>query len=71
MPLQESHMAVSRYPCRVCGQLTEGVDTYVVCSGCLLRVEMRSRERVGDGVQHLPRIAGETEARLRKRLDDW
>jgi hypothetical protein len=71
MPLQESQMAVSRYPCRVCGQPTEGMDTYVVCSGCLLRVEMRSKERDGDGVDHLSPITGETEARLRKLLDDW
>jgi len=64
-------MAVSRYPCRVCGLPTDGVDTYVVCSDCLLGFERRSRERVGDGVDHLPSITGEVEARLRKLLDDW
>jgi hypothetical protein len=64
-------MTALRYPCRVCGRPTEGVDAYVVCSDCVLDFEMRARERVGDGVQHLPRIAGETEARLRKLLDDW
>jgi hypothetical protein len=64
-------MAVSRYPCRVCGLLTEGVDTYVICSACLLGFETRSRERSGDGVGHLPSITGEVEARLRRLLDDW
>jgi hypothetical protein len=64
-------MAVSRYPCRVCGLSIEGVDTYVVCSDCLLVLEMRSRERDGDGVEHMPPIAGEVEARLRRLLDDW
>ena len=71
MPLQEPLMAVSRYPCRVCAQFTEGVDTYVVCSGCLTRFEMRFRERVGDGVDHLPPVTGDVEARLRRLLDDW
>ena len=64
-------MAVSRYPCWVCGLPTEGVDRYVVCSDCVLVFERRSRERVGDGAGHLPLIAGEVEARLRKLLDDW
>jgi hypothetical protein len=64
-------MAVSRYPCRVCGLPTDGVDTYVVCSDCLLRYERRFREQDGDGVGHLPSIDGEVEVRLRKLLDDW
>ena len=64
-------MALSRYPCRVCGLPTHGVDTYVVCSDCLLRFERRSRERAGDGVSHLPSIDGDVESRLRKLLDDW
>jgi len=64
-------MAASPYPCLVCGLPTQGVDTYVVCSDCVLRLEMRSRERDGDGVEHLPLIAGDVEARLRKLLDDW
>jgi hypothetical protein len=54
----------------VCGQATEGIDAYVVCSACLLGFEMRSRERAGDGVDHLPMIVGDVEARLRKLLDD-
>ena len=64
-------MAASPYPCRVCGLPTMGVDTYVVCADCVLRFERRSRERDGDGVEHLPSIAGDVEARLRKLLDDW
>jgi len=61
----------SRFPCRSCGLSTEGVDTYVVCSDCILALELRFRESIGDGVQHLPQITGETEARLRRLLDDW
>jgi hypothetical protein len=64
-------MTASRFPCRACGLATEGVDTYVICSDCTLGFEMRFRETIGDGVQHLPPIAGETEARIRKMLDDW
>jgi hypothetical protein len=64
-------MAASRFPCRVCGRATDGVDTYAVCLECLLGFEMRSRERVGDGVDHLPPIAGDVEAELRRLLDDW
>jgi len=55
----------------MCGLPTLGADTYVVCSDCLLVFEMRSRERAGDGVDHLPLFDGEVEARLRKLLDDW
>jgi len=62
-------LARSRFPCRVCGQPTDGVDTYVVCWDCLARFEMRARERDGDGVRHLPPIKGDVEARLRKLLD--
>jgi hypothetical protein len=64
-------MPASRYPCRACGLLTEGVDTYVICSACTLDFEMRYREAVRDGVQHLPPITGDIEARLRRLLDDW
>ena len=64
-------MTASRFPCRACGFSTESVDIYVVCSDCLLRLEMRSRERDGDGVQHLPPITGETKARIKRLLDDW
>ena len=63
-------MAVSCYPCRVCGLPSTGVDTDVVSSECLLGSERRSSERVGDGVDHLPLIAGEVEARLGRLVDD-
>ena len=64
-------MAATHFPCRVCGQPTQGADDYVVCSDCVMGYEMRSRERDGDGVNHLPPITGETEAGLRRLLDDW
>lgn len=64
-------MTASRFPCRACGLSTESVDMYVICADCLLAIEMRSRERDGDGVEHLPPITGETEVRLRRLLDDW
>jgi hypothetical protein len=64
-------MPASRFPCRACGLSTEGFDTYVICSDCTLAFERRFRETVHDGVQHLPQISGETEARLRRLLDDW
>jgi len=64
-------MSGSHFPCRVCGQPTIGIDTYVVCEGCSSDFEMRSRERIGDGIQHLPPITGEIEERLKKLLDDW
>jgi hypothetical protein len=74
-------MAASRFPCRVCGQSTEGVDVYVVCSDCVAEYEQHAAERAGDdgrpstlpsaGPAHVPLTAGEVEARLRKLLDDW
>jgi hypothetical protein len=64
-------MTASRFPCRACGLPTEGLDTYVICADCALDFERRFRETVGDGFRHLPEIAGATEARLRRLLDDW
>jgi hypothetical protein len=74
-------MTASRFPCRVCGQSTEGVDVYVVCSDCVAEYDRRAVEGPGDDVRsaylpptgpvHLPLTAGEVEARLRKMLDDW
>ena len=63
-------MAASCYPCRMCRLPSTGVDTSVVPSECLLEVERRSSERVGDGVDHLPWLAGEVEARLGRLMDD-
>ena len=74
-------MATSYFPCRVCGQSTEGVDAYVVCAACAAEYERRAGERLGEAglspqapssaPAHLPLTAGEVEARLRKLLDDW
>ena len=74
-------MTASRFPCRVCGQSTEGVDVYVVCSDCVAEYEQHAVDRLTeDGQsQYLPStcstqaspMAGELEARLRKLLDDW
>jgi hypothetical protein len=74
-------MATSYFPCRVCGQLTVGVDVYVVCAACAAEYEQRAGQRLGEeglspqfpltGQMHLPLTASEVEARLRKLLDDW
>ena len=74
-------MTRSRFPCRVCGQSTDGVDVYVVCSDCVTEYEQRARDRLGDDGRspclppscstQVPLTAGEVEARLRKLLDDW
>ena len=61
----------SHFPCRACGLLTESVDTYVMCSDCALNFERRFREFRHDGAEHLAPITGETEAHLRRPLDDW
>jgi hypothetical protein len=62
-------MATPRFPCRVCGRPTAGIDAYVACADCLLEYERLARERDGDGVTHLPEIAGEVEERLRQLID--
>ena len=74
-------MTPSRFPCRLCGQSTDGVDAYVVCSDCVAEYEQHAAERQGeDGRSRflsptdpttLSLTAGEMEARLRKLLDDW
>jgi hypothetical protein len=61
----------SHFPARVCGRPAAGVDAYVICTNCLLRFERRSRERDGDGIRHLPEIAGETAERLRRLIGEW
>jgi len=63
-------MSGSHFPCRICGHLTVGVDTYVICMGCSRDFEMRSREQGDERGEYLPPIVGEVEARLRKLLDD-
>jgi len=69
-------MAVSRYPCRSCGQPTEGEDAYVVCTGCLEEIEAEARHEeirhaADDEYVPEPLAPHEIEARLRKLLDDW
>ena len=69
-------MAVSRFPCRSCGQLTEAEDAYVVCAGCLEEFEAaaqhdRARRAEVDDFIATPLAPHEVEARLRKLLDDW
>ena len=68
-------MAVSRYPCSSCGQLTEGEDSYVLCCRCLNELEAAARadraRRPDEDVVAAPLAPHEVEARLRKLLDDW
>ena len=74
-------MTPSRFPCRLCGQSTDGVDAYVVCADCAAEYERYAGGRPGDdgrwsyppptGPAGLPLSAGEVEASLRKLLDDW
>jgi hypothetical protein len=63
-------MSVRRYPCRWCGDLTEGSDEYVLCSHCFREVEARGivMVRPWDAAAHSP-ITPDIEARLRKLLD--
>jgi len=63
-------MSVRRFPCRVCGSLTSGADSYVVCADCLGEVELRFSEGVNsnDEFAHAP-IPPEVEAKLRKLLN--
>ena len=73
-------MTASRFPCRICGQATDGPDSYVVCPDCIAELDLLS------GIQHADeeyaRLAGhdlvhvtpsqdEIDARIRKLLDDW
>lgn len=74
-------MYVSRFPCRACGQSTEGEDTYVVCSRCLAELEPPSGQYAQEqetwhrsppgGAMHVPLAPDEVEARVKKLLDGW
>jgi hypothetical protein len=64
------------FPCRVCGQPTDGLDTYVVCADCVHDFESGHRTgmvlknvRPYDALAHAP-LTPEDEARVR-RLLDW
>jgi hypothetical protein len=69
-------MPARRFPCRVCGASTDGVDTYVVCADCLRDFDTGRRTgvvlrnvRPYDALAHA-RMTPEDEARVR-RLLDW
>jgi hypothetical protein len=47
------------------------VDTYVICSDCAREYEEGFEDLGRDGAEHLAPITGETEACLRRLLDDW
>ena len=72
-------MHSSRYPCRVCGQATDGLDTYVICLDCAEEYELRSDGPVKDRPDAAPSAAlsghplsdDEKLERLRALLDDW
>ena len=72
-------MHSSRYPCRVCGQATDGLDTYVICFDCAEEYELRSDGPVTGRPDALPSAALTTHPlsddekleRLRALLDDW
>lgn len=69
----------SRFPCRVCGQSTDGTDTYVICLDCAedfeLRMDGPRYDRSDDvpvvAVTSVPLSPDEIEARLRHLLDSW
>jgi hypothetical protein len=76
-------MHSSRFPCRVCGQATDGLDTYVVCLACAEEYELRSEGSAGgrpDSVRlptafvvptGIPLSDDEIQERLRHLLNDW
>jgi hypothetical protein len=47
------------------------VDSYVICSDCTRDFDLRSTASRRDGAEHLAPITGETEAQLRRLVDDW
>ena len=73
-------MHSSRFPCRVCGQATEGIDTYVICIDCAEEYEFRADGPVthrpdappsGAAATRHPLSEDEQLERLRALLDDW
>jgi hypothetical protein len=60
-----------RFPCRVCGTSTDGVDTYVVCVDCLQDFDSGRRSGMrlqpNDELARAP-LTPEAEARVRKLL---
>ena len=72
-------MYMSRFPCRVCGQPTEGLDTYVVCHDCLEAFEARAGRRstyeadaqMPMAIAGIPLSPDEVQERLRALLDSW
>jgi hypothetical protein len=63
-------MSVRSFPCRWCGDLTEGVDEWVLCPPCFRELERRGIVMVKprDDLVHTP-ITPAIEARLRKLLE--
>jgi hypothetical protein len=76
-------MHSSRFPCRVCGRSTDGLDTYVVCDECAEEYELRSAGPVWDrpdtarvvdppmALTGSPLSPDEMQERLRHLLNDW
>ena len=72
-------MAVLRFPCWICGQLTDGADSYVVCTNCIDEIDVESGRPSSSGGLAAPpgscvqtaQAQDEIDARLRKLLDDW
>jgi hypothetical protein len=73
-------MAAFRFPCRVCGQATDGIDTYVVCTDCIAELDLLSSVQAIDDesarpsphdLVHVAPSQDEIDARVRKLLDDW
>ena len=73
-------MAAFRFPCRICGQATDGIDTYVVCADCIAELDLlTSAQRDDDAAAraaphdlvHAAPSQDEIDARIRKLLDDW
>ena len=79
-------MHSSRFPCRVCGQATDGLDTYVICLDCAEEYELRSDglaprwpdavpssglSEAATAMSGVPLSDDEKLERLRHILNDW